>query len=84
MAKSKKVVPAKSPVAKAKVNGDGRTIKVLVANPKRGASKARFDCYKSGQSVEDYVARVVKAGSPARVARADVKWDSQRRFISVG
>jgi hypothetical protein len=79
-----KAVPDKAPVAKAKVIGDSKVISVIVKeNPKRGASRERFAFYKDGMSVEQYIARSVKAGNPAKLARADVAWDLQRQFISV-
>jgi hypothetical protein len=91
MAKSVKKVPAKvangddtHPVAKAKVISNGKVINVLVQdNPKRGLSRERFALYRNGLSVEQYVARSVKAGNSARVARADLKWDTERKFIAI-
>jgi hypothetical protein len=83
MAKAKSVKKvAKSSVAK--VNGDSRTIKVLAeSNPKRGNSARRFSLYRSGQTVQAYIDKVVAAGTPARVAKADIAWDLQRKFIAV-
>jgi len=66
---------AKEPKA-AKV--DERKISVIVAeNPKRpgSASRARFSLYKTGMTVDAYIA----AGGYA----ADVSWDSAHKFISL-
>jgi hypothetical protein len=64
---------------------NGQTIALLIKqNPKRGDSAKRFALYRSGISTEDYVAQCVKAGNPSGVARADLRWDTARKFISVG
>jgi hypothetical protein len=64
---------------------DAQVIRVLVdANPKRGASRARFARYRTGMKVEDYVAKFVKAGDPSSLARGDLRWDVARKFIAIG
>jgi hypothetical protein len=74
-----KKTPAKTPAK------DAQVIRVLVdANPKRGESRTRFARYRTGMSVADYVARNVKAGNPASLARADIRWDLERKFIAIG
>ena len=81
--KSKKKAPATKITAK-KGNGvigkatheGGKVITLLVKdNPKRGKSTARYDLYKSGMTINAYVA----AGG----YRADIAWDLHRDFISV-
>jgi hypothetical protein len=62
---------------------DTSKIKVLVKNPKRGASAKRFGFYKTGMTVQKYIARVVAAGDAPTVARADLRWDIARKFIVV-
>jgi hypothetical protein len=74
-----KKTPAKTPAK------DTQIIRVLVSeNPKRGESRTRFARYRTGMSVADYVARNVKAGNSASLARADIRWDLARKFIAVG
>jgi hypothetical protein len=64
---------------------DGQVINLLVKeNPKRGDSATRFAYYRNGIAVEDYVARCVKAGAPSSLARADLRWDTARKFITIG
>lgn len=47
------------------------TIKVLVdKNPKRGTARGRFDLYKEGMTVREYL----KAGGLTRDLRADLDW----------
>jgi hypothetical protein len=78
MAKSVKKVAAKVAAAKSPV------IKLLVKdNPKRGKSASRYSLYKDGMSVASYVEKSVRAGNPARVAKADLRWDEAHKFISV-
>ena len=63
---------------------DGQVIHLLVKeNPKRGDSATRFAYYRNGITVEDYVARCVKGGASSSLARADLRWDSQRKFIAI-
>lgn len=50
-------------------------IKVLTSNPKRGASAKRFELYRNGMTVGQYVA----AGGK----RADIMWDMWRQFITL-
>jgi hypothetical protein len=77
MPATKKTPTAKSPAKPA-------TVRLLVKdNPKRGESRARFAFYRDGLTTDDYVARVVKAGNPSSLARADLRWDAQRKFIAI-
>jgi hypothetical protein len=79
---TKKVPAAKVPAAATSV--DNRKIKVLVSdNPKRGKSRDRFALHRSGSTVAQYVARSVKAGNPASLARSDVRWDLRKGLIAV-
>jgi hypothetical protein len=87
MSKQVKKVPvkvaAKTPATKTPAK-DAQIIKVLVTeNPKRGESRTRFARYKTGMKVEDYVARTVKAGKPSSLARADLRWDTERKYIAI-
>jgi hypothetical protein len=74
----------KAKVAAAEPSGRGRApniagtakIKILVKeNPKRAAAAERFDLYKNGMTVDEYIA----AGGK----RADVNWDVAQKFIEV-
>jgi hypothetical protein len=56
---------------------------LLKENPKRGDSATRFAYYRNGITVDDYVARCVKAGAPSSLARADLRWDVERKFIAI-
>jgi hypothetical protein len=77
MAENTKKTPAKT-------FQDAQVIRVLVdANPKRGESRTRFARYKTGMKVGDYVERNVKAGNPASLARADLRWDTERKLIAI-
>jgi hypothetical protein len=59
-------------------------IKLLVAeNPKRGKSASRFALYKNGLTVDTYIEKSVAAGNTPALARADLKWDTERKFIAI-
>lgn len=63
------------------------TLKVT-GNPKRptGKSHKRFDLYKPGQTVAEYVQAVVASGLPGatkRLAHDDLRWDAAHGFIEV-
>jgi hypothetical protein len=74
MAKQAKKTPAKK----------SPTITLLVkANPKHGKSRKRFALYRSGMSVESYVAKSVAAGNASATARADLRWDKAHGLIAV-
>jgi hypothetical protein len=61
---------------------DAQVIRLLVnENPKRGDSRTRFARYRTGMKVADYVTRCVKAGNPASLARADLRWE--RKLIAI-
>lgn len=53
-------------------------VKLLVKeNPKRGASRIRYNHYKDGMTVGEYVE---KAGSKGM---ADIRWDLEHGFIAL-
>lgn len=54
----------------------------LIANPKRrgGAPAKRFDLYRSGLTVGEYVEKV---GSPY-LAKCDLKYDLSKNYIKIG
>jgi hypothetical protein len=87
MKKATKKTPAKVPATKtpaAATSDDNRKIKVLVSeNPKRGKSRDRFALHRTGSTVEQYVARSVKAGNAASLAMADIRWDIAKKLIAV-
>ncbi|MXQ08034.1 hypothetical protein GQ651_09280 [Alphaproteobacteria bacterium GH1-50] len=58
-------------------------IKVLVPNPKRGKSIGRFDQYRDGMTVDQYIDACGRLGYPPSKARADIKWDLERNFIEL-
>jgi hypothetical protein len=55
------------------------------ANPKTGASKARYALYKDGMLVSEYAAAVVGLGgkNTKTLANADLRWDVARGFITI-
>jgi hypothetical protein len=78
--KATKPVPATNPAP----STNGQVIHLLVkSNPKRGNSATRFALYRDGITVEDYVARCVKGGASSSLARADLRWDIERKFITI-
>jgi hypothetical protein len=58
---------------------------VTTANPKSGASKARYALYKDGMLVSEYAAAVVGLGgkNTKTLANADLRWDVARGFITI-
>ena len=56
------------------------------ANPKKPgtASHERFALYYTAETVADYIAAVVASGATRAKARADLRWDQERGFITVG
>jgi len=53
-------------------------IRLLVKeNPKRGASRQRYQCYKDGMTVDEYCKAVGSKGM------ADIRWDAEREFIKL-
>jgi hypothetical protein len=82
--KPTKSAPATKPAPTQSAPKDGQVIQLLVKeNPKRGDSATRFALYRDGMAVEDYVAQCVKAGKPSSLARADLRWDTSRKFIAI-
>lgn len=67
--------------------GDQRRITVLAEkNPKRPgtAAHARFELYKTGQTVEDFVAACMKKfGDKRSKPIRDIGWDISMKFIRV-
>jgi len=55
-------------------------------NPKKAgtASYDRFALYYAAETVADYIAAVVAGGSTSAKARADLRWDVARGFVTVG
>ena len=48
------------------------------------ASYERFALYYGVATVADYIAAVVAAGGTRAKARADLRWDSARGFVTIG
>jgi hypothetical protein len=55
-------------------------------NPKKPgtASYDRFALYYTAETVADYIAAVVASGATRAKARADLRWDQERGFITIG
>jgi hypothetical protein len=63
-----------------------RVIRLLEPiNPKSGMSRHRYDCYRDGMTIEDYIQAVtIKCGVvEAKKCLPDIKWDSERNFIRI-
>ena len=58
-------------------------VTVNMPNQKRGASKGRYDLYQSGQLASQYLDACVQAGFKRAKGIADLRWDTQRGFISL-
>lgn len=59
-----------------------RIIHVLVKdNPKRQKSRGRFDLYRPGITVGEYIAAVREIGQAEQRALDDLCWDLNQRFI---
>jgi hypothetical protein len=57
----------------------------VAPNPKKGKSAARYSqFYKVGITVEQFVAAYKAAGFKGMLARADLRWDLQHGFITLG
>lgn len=63
---------------------DRRIRKIVDKNPKSGASAVRFDRYRSGMTVAEYIHSCEELGRP-NLAIFDITWDSdpKRRFIEL-
>ena len=48
------------------------------------ASYERFALYYGVATVEDYIAAVVAGGGTRAKARADLRWDESRGFVTIG
>lgn len=80
------VVTIWSPEARPMDNGDMRTITILSkGNPKqlRSKSHARFELYRNGMTVGQYVRAVGELGRKRRVAIRDIFWDIEHEHISL-
>lgn len=67
------------PAARSTPAAAGAVIRILVAaNPKRGKSRLRFDCYRDGMTAEEYERTVRERLGAVESAkcRDDLKWDS--------
>ncbi len=55
-------------------------------NPKRPNSRSReiFDLYTGCKTGEDYVAAMVKAGHPRKLALSALHWDTAHGFVKLG
>jgi len=55
-------------------------------NPKKPgtASYDRFALYYGAETVENYIAAVVAGGATRAKARADLRWDVARGFVTIG
>lgn len=51
--------------------------------PKRKAAQTRYELYKSGMTVGQYIEASKKAGNSASLASNDIRWDMVKGFISV-
>jgi len=67
---------------------DDHVITVLVDNPKHGACAARFDAYRTGMTIKEYVDILSKEPFNRSMGLnwADIWWDTdpKRNFIHVG
>lgn len=80
------IVDAGAPVATAKSPNLGKRIRILSeGNPKAKGSKAarRFDMYKNGMTVADYIKLVLAGGETRRKAVRDIGHDTEHGFISL-
>jgi hypothetical protein len=60
-------------------------ITYVAPNPKKGKSALRYaQFYKTGITVEQFVAAYKAAGFKGLLARADLRWDLQHGFITLG
>lgn len=61
------------------------TIAAVVANPKKPGSRSffRFELYKAGATIGEFIAACVAAGYPESEAKADISWDSRKGFIKI-
>lgn len=67
-------------------DGDDRVITVTAErNPKGKGTKSarRFDLYRSGMTVADYIAATAPLGGGRRKAIRDIAWDIAHGFITV-
>lgn len=63
--------------AKAPTDKNARVKLLVKENPKRGASRIRYNHYRDGMTVGEYVE---KAGSKGM---ADIRWDLEHGFIAL-
>jgi hypothetical protein len=60
-------------------------ITILEAQPKAASTKGgqRYALYRNGMTVQAYLDASVKAGNRLGLAKADVMWDFNHKFISI-
>jgi hypothetical protein len=66
--------------------GKADVIRLLVAeNPKRGKSRARFECYADRLTIANYLSTVRDrlGEAEARKYKQDIQWDVSRDFIRI-
>lgn len=52
-------------------------------NPKRGKARDRFARYADGMTVAEYIKAVVDGGEKPGVARADLKYDTDKGLVAI-
>lgn len=82
--KEKAAKVAKAPGSNVKIGLDA-VISAVVANPKGKGSRsfARFELYRNGATVGEYIDACVAAGFTAKDAKADLSWDRRKGFITI-
>ncbi len=80
-----RMASSKSPGSRASDNGTAVIRLLAPRNPKSGKSFVRFQCYRDGMTIAEYEEGVrANCGAvEAKKCRADLKWDSERRFIRI-
>ena len=80
---------AQAPSAPGRPAAHAPTARIAVqteANPKKAGttSHERFDLYYTTDTVAEYIAAVVASGATRAKARADLRWDQARGYITIG
>ena len=80
---------AQAPSAPGRPAAHAPTARIAVqteANPKKAgtASHERFALYHTTDTVAEYIAAVVASGATRAKARADLRWDQARGYITIG
>jgi hypothetical protein len=80
-------VPLKAPryAPIALIANPNAVITVLCPNPKLPGSKAhaKFSCFKSGQTIQEFTAAIVAAGFKSIKARNELRWSLAHGFITL-